>query len=69
MWIDTRTRSVQGQLTHRNAHTIYTQVAQAKNARSVGDDGYVDLMRPIAQDIVNMASICIGNVKTLRLSE
>ncbi len=67
MWLDTSQRGVKGQFSHRNAHTVSTEVAQTQDALAIGDDDSADILfGPVAQHAVDMSLIVNGDEKTAR---
>lgn len=65
--MDTSARGVQAQLADRYTHTVDTQVAKTKDTGAVGDDGDLDIVRPVLNDGVQVAAVFVGEVQAFGL--
>ncbi len=60
---DARARDVERELADGDGHAVHSAVAQAEDARAVGDDGDAGLVlaRPVAQDLADLALVLDGD--------
>ena len=56
---------VEGEFADRNAHAVDAQVSETEDARAVGDDGDLDLVGPVVEDVGDVAAIRIREVHAL----
>ena len=70
MGVDTRTGRIECKLSNRNSHPICTQIPEAQNALTIGDnDDFHIVFMPIIQNFANIALVVWGDVEPLRAPE
>jgi hypothetical protein len=65
--LDTSTGRVQGQLAHGNAHAVHAEISETQNTGAVGQDGDVDLVWPVVEDLAEVAAVAERQVHALGL--
>jgi len=65
--MDAGAGGVQAQLAHGDAHAVDAQVAEAEDARAIGHDGDLDVVRPVLDDGVQVALVLEREVHALGL--
>lgn len=65
--VDTRARGVQGELANWNTHAVNAQVTKPQDTGPIGDDSYLNVMRPVLNDGVEVAAILEREVHALWL--
>src|SRR4030067_1511864 len=61
---------VQRELSHRDAHAVRAEVAEAEDPFAVGDDDHADIaVRPIPQKVPDATAIFVRNIQPARAAE
>jgi hypothetical protein len=62
--VDTGASGVQRQLADRNAHAVDSEVTETENAAAVGDNGDLNIVRPVLDDGGEVSLVAEGKVET-----
>ena len=57
---------VEAELADGDAHAVDAEVAEPEDTRAVGDDGDFDIVRPVLDDLVEVAAVFEGQVEACR---
>lgn len=65
--MDASTGGVEGELADWDTHSVDTQITKTEDARAICDDGDLNLVWPVLDYRVKVATVCVGEVEAFGL--